>query len=107
MIDPASTAAVAHRLKVLRVALGLTSTEICRRIGSSTQGQTYINYETGYRRISHEHALRLCEEFGLTLDWIYRGLGETKLEPTIRRRLQGVSSLGPLPVFTNRNASRA
>jgi hypothetical protein len=33
----------------------------------------YNNWEKGARRIPVEHAETLCDRYGLTLDWIYRG----------------------------------
>ena len=33
----------------------------------------YNNWEQGVRRVPLEAAERLCERYGLTLDWVYRG----------------------------------
>ncbi len=32
----------------------------------------YIHYETGTRPLTIEAALRICDEYGLSLDWFYR-----------------------------------
>lgn len=74
-----------------RKALGLTTTEMCRRMGSTSLGSAYTNYEMGRRRIALEHALALCE-LGLTLDWIYRGELTSKVEASLLRRLQQLRS---------------
>jgi transcriptional regulator with XRE-family HTH domain len=33
----------------------------------------YSQYETGARPLTIDAALRICNEYGLTLDWLYRG----------------------------------
>src|SRR5262245_8272385 len=86
---PQSTEAVAERLRLLRRVLGVTTTEMCRRIGSPSTGSAWSNYEVGRRRISLEHALRLTE-LGVTLSWIFKGVVEEKMEKSLKRRIQDV-----------------
>ena len=62
---------VGRRLRLTREALRLTQREIASRAGMATN--TYGQYETGTRLISPKRAIDLCDQFGLTLDWIYRG----------------------------------
>lgn len=52
-------------------ALRLNQREFASRAGIATN--TYGQYETGTRLISPKRAVDLCEQYGLTLDWIYRG----------------------------------
>jgi len=33
----------------------------------------YSQYETGVRALTIEAALRICDEYGVSLDWLYRG----------------------------------
>jgi hypothetical protein len=33
----------------------------------------YCQYETGARPLTIEAALGICEQYGVTLDWLYRG----------------------------------
>ena len=58
-----------------RAAVGadpsLQQNEFCERARIATN--TYNQFEKGKKRPSIENALRLCEAYGLTLDWIYRG----------------------------------
>lgn len=85
--DPASTAAIAERLRLTRRALGYTTTEMCRRMGSVSHGSAYTNYEMDRRRISTDHALALCASCSLTMDWIY--LGDARmLPPDLREKIQ-------------------
>lgn len=61
---------LAARLKMTREALNVTPSDVCKRIkvGASAWSQ----YESGDRRITLKVAIKFCEEFGLTLDWLYR-----------------------------------
>lgn len=64
---------IASRLEMTRDALEINAAELCRRTGiKPNQWSQFIN-PAKKRRITIDAALRLCEEFGLTLDWIYRG----------------------------------
>jgi transcriptional regulator with XRE-family HTH domain len=62
---------IGKRLKATRRALNLTQAELCR--SSGVQPSTYNQYERGINVISLSQALRLCDAFAVTLDWIYRG----------------------------------
>jgi transcriptional regulator with XRE-family HTH domain len=62
---------VGRRLRLTREALRLTQREFASKAGIATN--TYGQYETGTRLISPKRAIDLCDSYGLTLDWIYRG----------------------------------
>lgn len=66
--DPES---IGPRLIQARVALGLTQSQMADAAGIGRN--TYNQWETGTERPSLGLALKLCDTFGLTLDWIYRG----------------------------------
>lgn len=68
MAETAKT--IGNRLLVTREALGLKAAEVCRRIGC--KANRWSQYESGERKITLPVANRLCDEYGLTLDWIYR-----------------------------------
>jgi ribosome-binding protein aMBF1 (putative translation factor) len=61
---------IAARLVRTRQAIGLSAAEICKRI--DCKPNRWSQYETGERKITLAVANRLCDEFGLSLDWIYR-----------------------------------
>ena len=65
-----SLKSLASRLKMTREALELTPAELCRQI--NCKQNRWSQYEGGERRITLEIANALCDEFGLSLDWIYR-----------------------------------
>jgi DNA-binding XRE family transcriptional regulator len=71
-LDVSSFEAIGRRLLATRLALGFESQlEFATAAGVSPQALN--NYERGRSRPSLEIALSLCDRFGLTLDWIYRG----------------------------------
>lgn len=60
-----------RRLRETRLALGYdNATKYAREAGIG--GKTYLNYENGYRPGLRE-AIKLCEHYHLSLDWIYFG----------------------------------
>lgn len=62
---------IGARLRRLREQSGLNQTAWADKHGfNRTQ---YNNWERGDRRIPLEHAEALCDAYGLTLDFIYRG----------------------------------
>lgn len=71
MYEGPSLAAIALRLQLTRRVFGVQQNEFCSRAGIAAN--TYNQYERGTRLPTIENALRLCEAYDLTLDWIYRG----------------------------------
>lgn len=69
--DGTSLDAIGERLALTRHVIGLQQNEFCERAHIATN--TYNQYESGKRRPSVENAIQLCDTYGLTLDWIYRG----------------------------------
>lgn len=71
MFEGTGLAAIGRRLALTRQVIGVQQNEFCERARIATN--TYNQYERGKKRPSLENALKLCETYGLTLDWIYRG----------------------------------
>lgn len=65
-----SNKSLAKRLKSTREALDLKPADVCKilKVGANAWSQ----YESGERRITLRVAIKLCEAYGLTLDWVYR-----------------------------------
>ena len=62
---------VGNRLRTLREWHNMSQREWAEKHGfNPTQ---YNNWEKGARRIPLDHAESLCEVYGLTLDFVYRG----------------------------------
>lgn len=75
-VDRAETSfpEIGGRLKSLRIAFsrsGESQMAWAERHGVSQS--KWNNWERGLRRISLEHAEKLVDLYGLSLDWIYRG----------------------------------
>jgi transcriptional regulator with XRE-family HTH domain len=68
MAEPAKS--LAKRVQETREALDLSQAELCKAIG--IKANRWSQYESGERRITLSVAHKLCDEFGVTLDWIYR-----------------------------------
>ena len=63
--------AIGERLEVLRKAFDLSQTEFASRAGIAQN--TYNQYAKGRNLPRLDFAERMCDEYGVTLDWIYRG----------------------------------
>jgi transcriptional regulator with XRE-family HTH domain len=63
--------AIGQRLEALRTAFDLKQADFAGRAG--IQQNTYSQYATGKNLPRVEFAERICDEYGVTLDWIYRG----------------------------------
>jgi transcriptional regulator with XRE-family HTH domain len=75
MIDPADTGeltvAVGRRLRRTRLLLGLDQQQF--GTGARLSQPQYNQFENGKRLLTLHAALKLCDEYNLTLDWLYRG----------------------------------
>lgn len=72
--DPESREAVAYRLKCFRYGLGdgnVTQQHMTQQLGGTERGQTWGNWETGYRTPDNEEARKIERTFGLPRAWIF------------------------------------
>ncbi|TYP71411.1 DNA-binding XRE family transcriptional regulator [Paenibacillus methanolicus] len=56
------------RIRITRRVKDLTGAEVAEKLGISTQ--YYYNIERGRRKLSAEHAVKLAELFGVSLDYL-------------------------------------
>ena len=63
---------IARRLRMTRAVFDLTQGAFAAKAGLTAS--TYNRYERATRVPAIEQAIELCEAYGLTLDWIYRGV---------------------------------
>lgn len=73
---PESTAAVAERLRLTRLAFGMKKATWCRLVGISQPawaGVEGTKNTPAMNRIALDQALLICRATGVSLDWIYRG----------------------------------
>lgn len=84
-----SLKSLGNRLAQTREALGLSAAELCKRI--DCKPNRWSQYESGDRKITLEIADRLCDEFGLSLDWIYRA-NRAMLPDSIRVKIPRIAA---------------
>lgn len=70
-IDPKTVPEIAHRLRLLRAATGLSQTEFAKSLGVARN--VWSNAEGEFGRVGVDTALKACDVYRVTLDWIYRG----------------------------------
>lgn len=73
---------VGARLAWVRVAVGWTQTAIAKMAG--VDQSTWTKWERGERLASVAHVAKVCDTFGCTLDFVYRG----KIGGLLRRDLE-------------------
>lgn len=66
-----SNEAIAERLEIIRAVKGLSQKDFVTPAGVNES--TYSQYKKGIQAPDLEQANKLCDTWGLTLDWIYRG----------------------------------
>lgn len=71
-LDPRTLPAIARRMKLLRMTTGLSIAEFARETGIART--MWHNIESGFSRISVDAAMKLCDKYALTLDWVFRGV---------------------------------
>jgi len=59
------------RLRHTRQAFGVNQREFARR--ANLKQNRYNQYEAGVRVLTINAALKICDEYRITLDWLYRG----------------------------------
>lgn len=87
MGDAANATEVGRRLKLLREALKMSQTALCRLAGI-TSPQAWNNAETGDNFLTVSNAMKLCRVTGVTMDWIYRGQITSALPAILLEEIQ-------------------
>ena len=87
-LDMRTLPAIAHRMKLLRLATGLSAADFARKTGMTRA--MWHNIETGFSRIGIDAAMKLCDKYHITLDWICRGHDASRLPRGLAKRLQEV-----------------
>ena len=85
LIEEESNESIGHRLEVTRTVLHIASQAAMAAQLKAHPGK-WNHYVRGRHRIAHELALEMCHRWGLTTDWIYRGM-TTGLNPDLAMRL--------------------
>lgn len=75
---------IGQRLQALRETTGMSKTDFAAFCGYNYT--RYINWESGHRRMLPDEAEVLCVKFGVTLDFIYRGI-EAQLPQSLAKAM--------------------
>jgi transcriptional regulator with XRE-family HTH domain len=62
---------IATRLRHTREAFRVNQREFARR--ANLKQNRYSQYESGARPLTIDAANKICDEYGVSLDWLYRG----------------------------------
>jgi transcriptional regulator with XRE-family HTH domain len=84
--DAASAVEIGKRLKLVREALKMSQTALCRL--ASISPQAWNNAETGDNLLTVPNAVKLCRVTGVTMDWIYRGQITSALPAVLLEAIQ-------------------
>jgi transcriptional regulator with XRE-family HTH domain len=68
--DIRATEDIAARLRHTRQALGVNQRQFAKRI--NLRPNRYNQYESGARALTIDAAQKICNEYGITLDWLFR-----------------------------------
>ena len=84
--DIASAVEIGKRLRLVREALKMSQSALCRLAGITPQA--WNNAETGDNLLTVPNAVRLCRVTGVTMDWIYRGQITSALPSVMLEEIQ-------------------
>lgn len=70
-LDPLTIPEISRRMRLLRRTTGLNQTDFAKKVGVARN--VWANVEGEFSRIGVDTALKLCDVFLVTLDWVYRG----------------------------------
>ena len=84
--DAASAVEIGKRLRLVREALKMSQTALCRLAGITPQA--WNNAETGDNLLTVPNAEKLCRVTGVTMDWIYRGQIASALPAVLLEEIQ-------------------
>jgi transcriptional regulator with XRE-family HTH domain len=79
--DPESAKAVGLRLRALRKSLSMTMDDVAASIGMNSGRASWYPYELGKNMLPVRRAQALCRSYGVTMDWLYRGLSHIEMPP--------------------------
>jgi transcriptional regulator with XRE-family HTH domain len=85
--DPESAKAVGLRLRALRKSLSMTMDDMAASIGMNSGRASWYPYELGKNMLPVRRAQALCRLYGVTMDWLYRGLWHIETPPDLAEKL--------------------
>lgn len=84
--DASSAVEIGKRLRLVREALKMSQTALCRLVDINPQA--WNNAETGDNLLTVPNAVKLCRVTGVTMDWIYRGQIRSEMPRILLEEIQ-------------------
>lgn len=81
---------IGERLEVWLLAKGISAAELCNII--DCKPNEWSQFQNGKRKISMRIAHELIDNFGLTLDWIYRGVATTEIPSELLGKMKQIKN---------------
>ena len=103
--DAASAVEIGKRLRLVREALKMSQTALCRLAGITPQA--WNNAGTGDNLLTVPNAVKLCRVTGVTMDWIYRGQITSALPAVMLEEIQRQQMLQQARSPTRRHPRKA
>lgn len=85
-----SRKAIGKRLRALRTVKGLSQDRIADLLEVPSRSKSWNGYEQGRVVIPAPYALALCRIYGVTMDWIYRGLWNAGVPYELSQAIQAL-----------------
>src|SRR5580765_960232 len=85
-LDASSAVEIGKRLRLVREALKMSQTALCRLAGITPQA--WNNAETGDNLLTVPNAAKLCRMTGITMDYIYRGQVRSEVPRILLEEIQ-------------------
>ena len=77
-----SSKAIGRRLRIWMRSRSISAAAVCKEI--KCDRNRWSQYQNGKRRITEIVANKLCDRYGLTLEWIYRGKPTAEIPDALR-----------------------
>ena len=90
-----SPKAIGKRLKALREVKKLSQDRIALIVGMASKSSAWNRYEKGTVALPAHHGLALCRIYGVTMDWIYRGLWTAGMPYELTEDIQALEGAAP------------
>lgn len=83
--DPTSISGMAERARLFRMVVASSQAGLARSLGITARA--WNNYESGFSRINLDLGILLCDRYGVSLDWLFRGQ-EVQLSTEFKSKLR-------------------
>lgn len=94
---------IGERLEIWLLAKGITAAQLCDSI--ECKANEWSQFQSGKRKISMRVAHELVHNYGLTLDWIYRGVAAGEIPTELLGKMKQIKNARTAASAAGENAS--